>query len=394
MKSLHFRVIILALAWLFITPLGTRAQTPEAGGRAITIEGQVTHAVTGEPAPAGLLLMLHTYEGRSMTNMTDGATDEQGRFRFANVQTDAGHRFEVMVRYRGVTYFSKLVEPQPDQIRLDLPVKIYETTTDTSSVGVKRLHLLMDFAPGTVQISQVFVLSNDGDRTVRTHGQEGLRFHLPAGATDVSFEGDRDGKRFIQERGAFLDTEPVVPGEETMVTVVRYTLPYTDQLDLDIPVDYPTTNVSLLLPEQGVVPKGSGWQAGQEMLIQKHVVQIYDYLQTPLSPKGTLHVAVAGQPALATATPEPDAATTPPAEDNRKPVVLLGAALALVLVGAGGVWWWRGQGDDVEPDPALDPLGDDAEPEALESIPQVDVAPDDPDDAEAIAVDDQLDEES
>lgn len=384
MRPLRYYTILLALFWLLAVPLVTLAQTPEATGTGITIEGQVTNAATGAAAPAGLSLMLHTYEGRSMTGMTNGVTNEQGRFRFANVETAPGRSFEVMVRYQDVTYFSELIEPRADQAQLDLPVTIRETTTDTTAVRVEQLHLLLDFTPGTVQISQVFILSNDGDRTVLSREGEGLRFHLPAGATDVTFEGDRDGTRFVQEEGGFLDTAPVVPGQGTQSTLVRYSLPYNDQIELEVPVDYPTANVSLLLPEVGVAPGGSAWAAGQELVVRKRVHQVYNYQQRlPLVPDDTLQVVVVGQPELSIATPEPDASVTPVADDRRQ-IFFVGVLLSLVLIGSGAIWWWRDRQGEMAPAPDLAPAGHDSEPEALETILQAIAALDDAHEAGAI----------
>ncbi len=379
MKSLHFRVIILALAWLFITPLSTQAQTPEAGGRAITIEGQVTHAVTGAPAPAGLSLMLHTYEGRSMAGMTDGVTDEQGRFRFENVETAPGRSFEVMVRYLDVTYFSELVKPPATQTRLDLPVAIHETTTDTAALRVEQLVLLLGFTAGKVNVSQVFVLSNDGDRTVLSREHEGLRFHLPDGATDISFEDNRDPSRLVQEPGGFLDKGPVAPGQGTHYSTVRYSMPYQDHLVLDVPLDYPTGSVGLLLPEVGVEPDGSDWEAGEESLVQKHVYQIYSYRLVPRAAGQVLKVAVSGKPEVAAATPEPKpqpAAATPVGGD-RQQVLLGGLALAAVLMIAGGIWWWQGERGETDLSSDLPQNGEDSESDGLGSVLPETAVPDD-----------------
>jgi len=381
MKSLRFHPIMLALVWLLVTPLVTLAQTPATGGTGITIEGQVTHAATGEAAPGGLLLMLHTYEGQSMTGMTDGVTDDQGHFRFDNVEPAPGRSFEVMVRYKDVTYFSDLVEPRQDQTKIDLPVTIYETTTDTSAVRVEQFHLLLDFIKqGTVQVSQVFILSNEGKLTVLTSGQQGLRFHLPAGATDVSFEGDRNGTRFVREEGGFLDTEPVVPGEGTLSTLVRYSLPYTDRIELDVPVDYPTANVNLLLPEAGVKPEGTGWETGQEMLLEKRVYQVYSYQHTPLAPKDTLRLIVTGRPKTSAATTDSASVATPVAvatNENHRWILLGGVVLSLALIGAGVLWWRRNQRHELVPDPILAAPDLGSESPALESILQTIAALDD-----------------
>ncbi len=361
------RTILLALAWVVAVPLLAQAQTPVATGSGITIEGQVSHDDTGEPAPASLPLMLHTYEGRSMTGMTDGVTDEKGRFRFTNVETAPGRSFEVMVRYNDVTYFSELVEPAATQTRLELPVTIRETTTDTAALRVEQLVILLDFTAGKVNISQVFVLSNDGDRTVLSREHEGLRFRLPSGAADISFEGNRDPSRLLQEPDGFLDKGPVTPGRGTHYSAVRYSMPYQDSLDLDVPLDYPTASVGLLLPEVGVEPGGSDWEAGEESLVQKQVYQSYRYRLVPRAAGQVLKVAVSGKPEVVTAAPEPKPApAATPVGDNRQQVLLGGLALAAVLMIAAGIWWWREKEEEGDLPFDLPPHGEDPEPEGLD----------------------------
>lgn len=340
MTLYRLRSLVFALTWLLLLPVTALAQTPESGS-SITIEGQIVNGTPGATVPPGLPLMLHTYDGRAMSGMTNGVADAEGRFRFEDVAMAPGRSFEVMVVYHDITYFSERIEPQPGQTQLRLPVTIYETTTDAAAVSVEQLHLLLDFTPGTMQVMQLFILSNAGDRTVVARGeQEGLRFRLPSGATEISFENDRDGTRFVRLEGGFMDTAPVVPGQGTLPVLVSYALPYSGQLDLEVPVDYPTTKASILLPDMGITLSGSGWNVGQELLLRGRVHQVYNYGHLPLAPGDTLRVTLAGQPELATSAPSDSAAARITVLDDRRLVFTIGVVVSLALIGSGGVWWW------------------------------------------------------
>lgn len=352
----RYRVFFVVVAWLLLIPMVAQAQEPgsDAGsstGPAITIAGQVTNATPGGPVPAEVSLMLHTYDGQAMAGMTDGTVDEQGHFRFESVATAPGRTFEMMVTYHGVTYFSRRVEPQTGQQQLNLPVAVYETTTDPRHVRVEQQHLLLDFTPGAMHVTHLYILSNTGDHAVVDGGGNHLRFRLPAGVTDVTFERDPDGTRYVHLENGFADTAPVAPGQDTQASLVSYAVPYQDAIELNIPIDYPTAQTAVLLPETGVKLDGPEWTAGQEMLIEDSVHQVFAYTEGPLAAGDSLKLVVSGKPQLAEPAapprgepvePQPAAsqsmAAETPAQDNRLPIFLVGIALSLTLIGSGTVW--------------------------------------------------------
>ncbi len=350
MRFPRFSRIWLIVAWFILLPVGVLAQAPEPEAT-ITIVGQITNGTPGGEVPEGLPVMLHTFDGEAMTGMTDGTSDANGGFRFENVPFSPGQSFEVMVTYQDVTYFSERIAPEAGQTQLELPVTIYETTTDATTVQVEQLHLLLDFTPGAMHVVQIYILSNTGDRTVVAEDQKGLRFHLPDGAVDVDFEDNLGGERFVRLEDGFVDTAPVPPGTGTLPVVVRYALPYQDQIELAVPVDYPTLSADVLLPEMGVTLNGEGWNAEREMLLRGRIHQVYSYDRVPATPGDSLQLAVAGKPDMSARMTDPAAET---AVSNGEPpwVLITGVVLALLLIGAGGLWWWLERRQAVAPIPA------------------------------------------
>ncbi|MFQ5344021.1 MAG: SHOCT domain-containing protein [Anaerolineae bacterium] len=366
-----FFVFTSILALLLLAPFTAQAQTPEAGST-VTVEGQIINATPGGSVPANLRLMLHLYDGMHMADMIHGAADEQGHFRFENVTTAPGRTFGVMVTYQDVTYFSDRAETQPGQSRLDIPVSIYDTTTDPQHVRVEQQQLLLEFTPDAVRVTQLCILSNLGNRAVVDGGQRNLRFRLPPDATDVTFEQDEKGERFVLLEDSFVDTAPVAPGHGTQAMMVSYALPHpnTDRFELHIPVDYPTDKTAIFLPEVGVTLDESEWEASEELLIHDSVHQMYTYRAGALKPGDSLHVAVTGQPQLAeTDKPEgnPAAPTTAevPTQDSRLPIFILGVALSLAMISSGSIWWWRDRRPQTATGPAARDSGGSRELDAV-----------------------------
>ena len=215
---------------LSLTPVAL-AQAPPA--TTLTIEGQLVNATPGGTVEAGIPVMLHSYDGQQMSSVIEGVTGPDGTFRFENVEMAEGRTFEVIATVGRTSYFSERTTGSPDQTRLELPVIIYDTTTDASAIRVEQMHTIVEFlSPAQMEVLEVYVISNDGDRTVEGAATLGdgrtasLRFTLPEGETGLSFEGDNTGTRFILTADGFADRLGVPPGRGTVQFTIGYLLPY------------------------------------------------------------------------------------------------------------------------------------------------------------------------
>lgn len=330
--------ILLALA---LTPVAL-AQTPVA---AITVEGELVNANNGQPAATGLPLMLHTYEGGQMAGITESVTGPGGAFRFENVAVDKGRSFEIMATVGQTVYFSQKTAALDGQARLELPVTIYETTRDASTLRVEQMHSIVDFlSPARLQVLEVYVLSNEGSRTVEdavtlADGQTAsLRFTLPEGATDLSFNPDSIDQQLVVTADGFADRMGVPPGQGTRQLTVRYALPYESGKSLERVIGYPVNRFSLILPRNGVSLSGSALSLeGSQSLPDGRQMDIFSAGDLAAGQK--LAFSLTGQPELDLATSEPAAVSTAPLTDFPVlPLSLAGLGLALA---AGGMWWWQ-----------------------------------------------------
>ena len=350
---------LFLLGLLFSAPAAL-AQTPAA--RVITIEGELVNATTGEKAAAGLPLMLHTYDGGQMTNMIDGQTGPGGTFRFEDVEMVEGRLFEVMATVGQTTYFSEAVTPSPGQDTLRLPVTIYDTTDDAGAIRIEQMHMLVDFFnPVLLQIAEIYIVSNTGHRTVEgavtlPDGQRAsLRFSLPAGATDLSFDGGQLGERFIRTEDGFADTFGVPPGEGTSQFVVRYYVPYQDGMEIVRSLSYPTGQLSILMPQRGVSLSGEGLVSqGVRTMRDGRTVEIFAANFAP--DQAEFAFQLSGQPAMEAGAAPPDgaseAAPAPRIANSSRMATGVGVVLLGVALIAIGVWWWQ---RNVTPTPQLAP---------------------------------------
>jgi hypothetical protein len=326
----------------------------EAPIASLTIVGQITNGTPGGSLPITTSVLLHGYDGQTMALMTPGVADASGQFRFEGVENKGGRAFGVTATVGRTTYFSDLLPPDPGATELALALKIYDTTSDVSQVGVAQMYVLGEFlSEQELQIINAYSLSNKGDRAVEDSEKapDGrpatLRFTLPKGATDVQIRGE-SAEHFILTDDGFLTTWGIPPGDNVSQVMVRYTLPYTGQLLLESQVQYSVQVVNVLLADQGVALASPQLQE-QGTRQRQDGMMMRVYTGEALAAGQSLAFDLNGIPKVAptgagNAPRDPGgAATAPPAPapDYRQRVALGLVALGLTLLGACAIWWAR-----------------------------------------------------
>jgi hypothetical protein len=100
------------------------------------------------------------------------------------------------------------------------------------------MHVLVYAHKGQLMVSEVYILSNAGNLTVKDtlelpSGRKGsLQYPLPDDATNVEFD-TQSPDRFIQVDGGFVDTAALVPGEKNSQVMVRFSVPYSGEYSFD-----------------------------------------------------------------------------------------------------------------------------------------------------------------
>lgn len=262
---------------------------PLAKGTGV-ISGTVTNGTTGQPAP-NVAVELGIFDTTALLEQRTAQTDAAGFYRFTDLPTDADLVFAARVQYpAGTPYSTDFISFEAGQSAIDLPVAVYETTTDASGVRIERAHFIIEFDAGQALVAELMLFSLDGNRSYIGDGSAVLRFTLPPGATDLAVNEEDLGDRFQQTADGFVDLLPLAPGQNVRQVLYRYALPYTNgKLDFTRSLVYPATNVNALisdigqqitsvqLADQGVrEAQGSSYRsllgtnlpAGQEILIR------------------------------------------------------------------------------------------------------------------------------
>jgi hypothetical protein len=294
-----------------------------------TIRGRVTNGTPGGSIPGGIEVMLSGFDGDQEAYQQTTTAAADGTYVFSSVPAVTDRVYGVTVAYGDVRYFSDGTYLTQDDAAPNLPVTVYETTTDSAALSIERLHVLFDFATaGQVQVIELWVVSNSGDRTVvAAPSQAIIEVSLPAGAAGLAFKDGSIGDRYIQTADGFGDAEPVVPGTATSQFIFSYWLPYDGSLTFLRPSNHPINAVVVLLPQTGVTAQGAGLQdLGMQQMSGQAV---HTYEAGAIAAGQTLEIELTGRPQEESST----------AGGGTNTAIGLGA-LAVLLIAA-GLWWFR-----------------------------------------------------
>lgn len=231
------------------TPGSLPSTTTTGPAEPTKIEGTIINGTAGQPVPDNLPLTLYIlpHQATTQQNMITRTFQAgvNGHFVITDAQIDPSNLLAVGVDYKDLSFYSEVAPSQP---QVTLPITIYESTQDTAQVKIDTLHIVVEPAPNGYSVSEIYVLSNNGDRFVAGFGRPVLHFGLPATAVDLQM--DPTLQRVMELNGDGLDYFDAIPvGKQAQQIVYQYTLPVT-ATSLSRAIYQPITLVNLLLGSQ------------------------------------------------------------------------------------------------------------------------------------------------
>jgi mono/diheme cytochrome c family protein len=309
-----------ATAALVATGTATEEQASAAG----RISGNVANGTAGSRPPTELEVTLHGLDNNQEALTQTQRLGPAGTFTFDGIEPVVGRVYVVTADYQGVLYASEI--GGMSSAELELPLTVFESAAATDAVEVSRLHLLFDFpAEDVVQVVELWLLSNLGDRTV-DGGEAGvIDVVLPQGASGLSLDGGTIGDRFELTADGFRDRRELLPGENTGELVFSYNLPYDGSLDLVRRPGYPVAATVAMVSGDG--PELVGADFTDMGLRQISGASLHSYERGPAQAGEEIALTLRGRATAGGA-----------GAAGIQPIVLGVAALALALIGAALIW--------------------------------------------------------
>jgi hypothetical protein len=241
----------------------------------------------------------------------------------------------------------------------ELPVSIYESTSDASSLSADRLHIFFDFSqPEIIQVVELFIVNNPSGMVVvpASASQPALSFTLPEGAVNLQFEGGSLGDRFVALEGGFGDLSPIQPTPQQHQVLFSYELPYPRKLDLNIPLPLDVSAAVVMLPPGMIKLQSDQLMAAGERNVQGMTFQLFTASNLPAG--SNLQISLSGKVD----------SSSPTTGSNLSGLIIGLGAFGLVLVGA-GLWFFKQRSapaEEVEDETVL--VADETEDDLLDAI--------------------------
>ncbi len=296
------------------------------------VTGSIIHG-SGDAVPPGLTVQLEGYDGMEQIYVARSDVQPDGTYRFEDAGFVPGRAFIASVEYNGFVFNSDVYHSLADtfQSPLELPITIYNTTTDLSALKVDRMHVFFDFTnPETVQIAELFLLNNTGSRVIVSDppGQAVINFPLPEGATNLQFQNGVLGERFVETEGGFGDTQSIAPGAGSQI-LFAYDLPFKRRMDVSIPIPLAVDAAIVMLPQGSMTIQSDQLQPMGQRQIQGVSLDLYS--ATALQPGSTLKMTLSGRMGNGVNIQSGQTGS------------LIAGALALAAVLGGGLFWYLRQ---------------------------------------------------
>ncbi len=215
----------------------------DAGEGLGTITGTVVNG-SGGNLPEDLEVRLEVYSDFELAFEQTVAADEDGSYIFDDVVIDPEMIYITVIELDGIFFPSAFhMGGDIEGETIDLPITIYDVTSDPSDLAVSRLHIFFEFTEqDTVQVIHQVTISNRGDKLVApsVETEPVLNFTLPDEAFALIFQTGALGNPYLQTSSGFADPTSVMPGEGTYEILYAYEMPFTGDLDWQLPVDMAT----------------------------------------------------------------------------------------------------------------------------------------------------------
>lgn len=215
------------------------------------LQGRVNRS--GEAFP-GAEVVLHRVSVSVAGEIDTVRADPQGLFRFALPsvprEDQEGDIYFASVRHEGILYFGRAVS-QAVQLDSVYTIETYDTLTAPPAgapIPVAVRYVIAEQSPTGWQVTDLFELSNEGDRTFVAAPGGGITWShaLPPGARDAAVGGGDVSPDAASVLDGRLElTGPIPPGQRQFV--LRYELSALD--GLEVPLSAGTGTVEFLVRE-------------------------------------------------------------------------------------------------------------------------------------------------
>jgi len=230
---------------------------------AATVSVKVVNQTPGALNPAGLAVSLKLSQGEESRSYGPVRTDDHGVANFDIPAVTAEVQASASTAYQGVKYESDPVSLAPGTASVEIPLPVYEATSSSDQVVVTFHHSVLRPMKGSLQVTEMLMLENRGDRTYvgKRELQPGLRavfeYALPPGYQQLELGTGLMACCVVQLDGKLIDTMELKPGPRTVQ--FRYVIPAAEgELPFQPDITFATERYNVLVDPALTVQSATG----------------------------------------------------------------------------------------------------------------------------------------
>ena len=264
----------------------------------IDIYGQVTNASDGE-IPLGSKVTLQVFEGSNPVTQRSTILAADGSYRFSSIDLVDNRLYLVSILYKNILFNSQVVRGDDvyPKNSLELPITIYNTTTDTGNLSAERVHIFIDFTQSsTMRIVELYTISNQANEVVVPINEKSpaLNFILPAGAINLELQDGEIGDRFILTTNGFGDLSEVFPSPTQHQVLFRYDVPYENKKTILFTMPMDIQSAVIAIPASGVTLQSDKLTSSGQRTLEGTLVQLY--VANNLVKNEKVEIIISGRP--------------------------------------------------------------------------------------------------
>lgn len=272
------------------------------------VRGQIVNATTNGHVSGGTALLQAFDPAFHEVLSLEEPVTETGQFSFDLERVPKQWLYRVIYTYEGLEFSSEFGQLSVQNSLLELPVSVYEQTTDPAVLRISQVDTIIEFVADKVRLNQLYLVDNVAPAVfVGTEGdfQQGtFTVSVPEQATNITFlrgigGGAADFAPATERMTQLNATQwalqlPVASGNGAVRLLVRYELPYEREVTVSHPVLYPTSLATLVWQDEAIMVEEEIWRtplnAASEMFMR---VQ-----RPPLAQGERLQFTLTGSPTI------------------------------------------------------------------------------------------------
>jgi len=256
--------------------------------------GTVTHG-GGVTLPQDIEVNLLAFDGFEPAFELTTNLNEDGTYSFEDIELAPDRVFLTTIIYQGMNYGSHFNFMPEGETQLELPVTIFETTSDVGDLVITWLAVRVEFtSPDFARLHLFYQISNPTDVTVIPAGPEEplLTYRLPFESQNFAFEQEFIGDHFVVTEDGFGDTRSILAESEDYTLAFTYEVPYQDEYTLELPLQIPVESLFVFLPADGPALDSAGYEDAGETVVGE---QLYQVMSRSAVLPGDLSIQVQGR---------------------------------------------------------------------------------------------------